>query len=80
MKMNANKEKWEEKVHKDMDRIRDIILDMKKNRNEEHEKVKEYINKIAKLCYSEENEERQVIGTSLHCLTFKLNCKRTISV
>ena len=51
--MNANKEKWEEKVHKDMDRIRDIILDMKKNRNEEHEKVIKYMNKIARLCYSE---------------------------
>ena len=61
-----------------MDRIRDIIFDMKKNIHEEHEKVMKYVNKIARLCHSEENEERQVICTMLHCLTFKLNCKNII--
>ena len=71
--MNINT--FEEKVHRDMDKIRDIILDMNKNSNEEHEKVMKYINKIAKLCYSERNEESQVIGTLLNCLTFQLNCK-----
>ena len=52
---------------------------MKKNRNEEHEKVIKYMNKIARLCYSEQNAERQVVVTLLHYLTFKLNCK-TITV
>ena len=77
MKMNTTKTKkdWEENVLKDVDRIRDIILDMSKNINEEHEKVMRYVNKISKLCYSQENEERQVIGIMLHCLTYKLKCK-----
>ena len=61
-----------------MDRIRDIILDMLKNRNEEHEKVMKYLNKIAKLCYSQEIEERQVISTTLRCFTYKLKCKSII--
>ena len=48
---------------------------MFKNRNEEHEKLMKYVNKIANRCCSEDNEERQVIGTLLHCLTYKLKCK-----
>ena len=79
MKMNATKKDLEDEVIKDMNRIRDIILDMAKNRNEEHERVRKYMNKIARLSYSGENEERQVISILLHCLTFKLNCK-TITV
>ena len=75
LKMNTNKAGWVEKAHKDVDRIKNIILDMNKNRNEEHVKVMKYLNKIAKLCYSEENEERQDLGTLLHCLTYKLKCK-----
>ena len=34
-----------------------------------------YINRIAKLYYGEYNKEIQLIGTLLHFLTFKLNCK-----
>ena len=55
MKQSNTKEKWDQKIHQDLDRIRNIILDMNKNRNEEHEKVRKYMNKIARLCYSEEN-------------------------
>ena len=50
--MNINNTQAEryENVHKDLDRIREIIVDMYKNRNEEHGKVMRYMNKIAKLC------------------------------
>ena len=52
--MNTIKEEWEKKARKDLDTIRDIILDMNKNRNEVHYKVMRYMNKIAKLCYKQE--------------------------
>ena len=45
----------EDKVIKDMKRIRDIILDMQKNRDQEPEKVRKYMIEIARLCYSGEN-------------------------
>ncbi len=68
-----------EKIYKEMDRIRDIIVeDMNVNKDEEHSKVIKYLNKIAKLCYSDENEDRFIISILLHTLTYKLKGKEIL--
>ncbi len=73
----SNIENKKERIYKEMDRIRDIIVEeMKVNKDEEHSKVMRYLNKIAKLCNSEENEDRFRISILLHTLTYKLKGKK----
>ena len=69
----SNIENKKERIYKEMDRIRDIIVEeMKVNKDEEHSKVMRYVNKIVNLCYSEENEDRFRIFISLHTITYEL--------
>jgi hypothetical protein len=41
-----------------MEKIKAIILEMNRNRNEDHVKVMRYMNKIVRLFYSEEDENK----------------------
>jgi hypothetical protein len=77
--MNISKmDKNKNNIYKDLDRIREIILDMNKNRDEDHAKVINYINKMAKVCYSEEDEERFLVAMLLHSLSYKVKGKKIV--
>jgi hypothetical protein len=65
-----------ERIYEDLNRIRDIIVEMNVNKDEQHSKIMKYMNKIATLFYSEENEDRFIIAILLYTLTYKLKGKK----